>query len=470
MPLTFKKAEVTCGGTNYFKKGETMNAASKTIKEMRQDAEKIFLSGLSAVEPGAAVKRCCRLEDDRFCIGDQAYDLARFKNIYVIGAGKATAPMAKAVEELLGNRITGGTITVKYDHVADLNRIEMIEARHPVPDENGVAGSNAIFTLAEKCGPDDLVLCLMSGGGSALLPLPCQGLSLKDKQQTSKVLLACGATIHEINTIRKHMSRIKGGQLARAVYPASLAALILSDVVGDDLDVIASGPTVPDPSTFAKAMDIFKKYDILGKIPAAAVNHIEAGISGDLSETPKHDDPVFEKVQNIVIGSNLDAISAAGRKAESLGYKILVLSSMIEGETKEVARVHGAIAREVEKTGHPLMPPACVLSGGETTVTITGSGLGGRCQEFALSAARDLSGHNRIVVLCAGTDGTDGPTDAAGAFADGRTIRRADELGMNAAAYLSNNDAYHFFEKLGDLLKTGPTNTNVMDLRIMLVT
>jgi glycerate 2-kinase len=447
-----------------------MDSSSKTIEELRQDAGKIFSYGLQAVEPGAAVKKYCRLKGEQFSIGDRTYDLSCFENITVIGAGKATAPMARALEEILGDRITGGTINVKYGHVAGLNRIGLIEAGHPVPDENGVAGSEEILTLAKKSGPNDLVLCLMSGGGSALLPLPSQGLSLKDKQETSRVLLACGATIHEINTIRKHMSTIKGGQLTRAVYPATLAALILSDVVGDDLDVIASGPTVPDPSTFKKAMEIFEKYDILGKLPAAAVKHIEAGISGDLSETPKTGDPVFERVQNIIIGSNFEAVTAASHEAERLGYHTLVLSSMIEGETKEVALVHGAIAREVEKTGHPVAPPACILSGGETTVTITGNGLGGRCQEFALAAAFDISGHDRIVILCGGTDGNDGPTDAAGAVADGRTIRRAEALGLNAREFLSNNDAYHFFKSLDDLLMTGPTNTNVMDLRILLVT
>jgi glycerate 2-kinase len=447
-----------------------MDSSSKTIEELRRDAGKIFSSGLQAVEPGAAVKKYCRLIGEQFAIGDRSYDLSRFENIIVIGAGKATAPMARALEEILGDRITGGTINVKYGHVADLNRIGLIEAGHPVPDENGVAGSKEMSTLAKNSGPNDLVLCLMSGGGSALLPLPSQGLSLKDKQEASRVLLACGANIHEINTIRKHMSTIKGGQLARAVYPATLAALILSDVVGDDLDVIASGPTVPDPSTFQKAMEIFEKYDILGKLPAAAVKHIEAGISGALSETPKTGDPVFERVQNIIIGSNFEAVTAASHEAERLGYHTLVLSSMIEGETKEVALVHGAIAREVEKTGHPVAPPACILSGGETTVMITGTGLGGRCQEFALAAAFDISGHDRIVILCGGTDGTDGPTDAAGAVADGRTIRRAEALGLNAREFLSNNDAYHFFKSLDDLLMTGPTNTNVMDLRILLIT
>jgi glycerate 2-kinase len=315
-----------------------------------------------------------------------------------------------------------------------------------------------------------MVICLISGGGSALLPLPAEGLSLQDKQDTTKVLLACGATIHEINSVRKHISMVKGGGLVRAAYPATLISLILSDVVGDDLDVIASGPTVPDSSSFQNCMTIFDKYGIREKVPETVLNHIRKGIEGEVPETPKPADPVFTRTQGVIVGSNLACMEAAEKKAHSLGYHTLMLSTMIEGETREVACVHAGIAKEVLKSGHPLSPPACVLSGGETTVTITGRGLGGRNQEFVLAAAMGLSGWERIVVLSAGTDGTDGPTDAAGAVADSQTIQRAEALGLNPVDFLFNNDAYHFFEKLEDLVKTGPTNTNVMDLRIMLAT
>ena len=435
---------------------------------MRDDAVKIFFSGLQAVEPGAAVKNYCRIDDDRFFIGDRIYDLSRFNNVFVIGAGKASAPMAAALEDLIGKRITDGIVNVKYGHLAELKRVKLIEAGHPVPDESGERGSHAILNLVNNAQKDDLVLCLMSGGGSALLPLPAEGLTLKDKQDTTKVLLACGATIHEINAIRKHTSMIKGGRLARATYPATLVALILSDVVGDNLDVIASGPTVPDSSTFMDCMEIFKKYNITEKLPANVVTHIESGIGGSVPETPKSGDPAFDRTHNQIVGSNFEAISAAKKEAETLGYNTLVLSSMIEGETKPVAHVHGAIAREIIKSGHPIRPPACILSGGETTVTITGTGLGGRCQEFALAAALDISGNRNIVVLGGGTDGTDGPTDAAGAIVDSNTITRAMAMGLDPHHYLSNNDSYHFFETLGDLFITGPTNTNVMDLRIVL--
>ncbi|UCH21583.1 MAG: glycerate kinase [Deltaproteobacteria bacterium] len=443
-----------------------MNPKSKSIEKMREDAVNIFYAGLEAVEPNAAVKNHCRLNDHRLSVGDRTYDLSKFNNLFVIGAGKASAPMASAIEDLVGQRITRGIVNVKYEHIADLKRVKLIEAGHPVPDENGAKGSGAILSLANDAGKNDLILCLMSGGGSALLPLAAEGLTLNDKQNTIKVLLACGATIHEINAIRKHTSNIKGGRLARAAYPATLISLILSDVVGDDLDVIASGPTVPDSSTFGDCMEIFRKYEIIDKLPDSVVRHIEAGISGKIDETPKIGDPAFDNVNNVIVGSNFEAVTAAEKKAKNLGYNTLILSSMIEGETKHVAHVHGAIAREIIKTGNPLPPPACILSGGETTVTITGKGLGGRSQEFALAAALDISGSEDIVVLCGGTDGTDGPTDAAGAVADSGSVTRAREMGMNPRQYLSNNDSYNFFKTLGDLFITGPTNTNVMDLRI----
>jgi glycerate 2-kinase len=444
--------------------------ASRDFAQMRKDALDIFQAGVQAVEPSAAVKRYCRREGNRLLVDQEVYDLGEFKRIYVIGAGKAGAPMAQAVEEILGDRISGGIINVKYGHLAELSRVKAIEAGHPVPDEAGLEGTRAILDLASRAEKVDLVICLISGGGSALLPLPAEGLSLQDKQDTTKVLLACGATIHEINSVRKHISMVKGGGLARAVYPATLISLILSDVVGDDLDVIASGPTVPDSSSFQNCMTIFDKYGIREKVPETVLNHIRKGIEGEVPETPKPADPVFTRTQGVIVGSNLACMEAAEKKAHSLGYHTLMLSTMIEGETREVACVHAGIAKEVLKSGHPLSPPACVLSGGETTVTITGRGLGGRNQEFVLAAAMGLSGWERIVVLSAGTDGTDGPTDAAGAVADSQTIQRAEALGLNPVDFLFNNDAYHFFEKLEDLVKTGPTNTNVMDLRIMLAT
>lgn len=436
---------------------------------MRNDATGIFHAGLKAVNPEIAVRRYCRLADGHLFVADKSYDLTRFNHLFVIGAGKASAPMARSIEDLLGERISKGIINVKYEHTAKLARIRLVEAGHPIPDENGKEGSRAILNLAKEAQKDDLVICLMSGGGSALLPLPAQNLTLKDKQATIKVLLACGATIHEINTIRKHTSAVKGGQLARAVYPATIISLILSDVVGDNLDVIASGPTVPDSSSFSDCMEIFSRYGIIKKLPPSVVRHIKTGISGKTSETSKIGDPAFSRTHNQIIGSNFEAIIAAKQKAEELGYQTLALSSMIQGETKDVAQVHGAIVREILKTGNPISPPACILSGGETTVTVTGSGLGGRNQEFSLAMAIDIAGNDTIIVLSAGTDGTDGPTDAAGAVADTYTCKRALSIGLDPKQFLTNNDSYHFFEQLGDLFMTGPTNTNVMDLRVALV-
>jgi len=285
----------------------------------------------------------------------------------------------------------------------------------------------------------------------------------------TNLLLECGANINEINAIRKHISKLKGGGIARLAYPSTVVALILSDVVGDPLDVIASGPTVPDKSTFGDCMAILKKYELLEEVPESIQARIQRGIKGEIEETPKAGNPIFEKTHNVIIGSNIIAVKAAEGKARELGYGTIILSTFIEGETREVAKVHAAIAKEILKTNHPVSPPACIISGGETTVTIRGKGLGGRNQEFVLAAALDIQELEGVVILSGGTDGTDGPTDAAGAIADADTVRRALELGFDANAYLDDNDSYHFFGKLGDLLTTGPTNTNVMDLRLILV-
>ena len=439
-----------------------------TLATFRSDARSIFSAGLNAVDPHTAVMERCRRQGDRLFIGKRCHELSRYGNVWVIGAGKATAPMAYAMERLIGDRISGGIINVKYGHTAELNRIRMVEAGHPIPDENGRQGTSEMLKMASQADRNDLIICLISGGGSALLPMPSGDLTLEDKQHTSKILIDCGASIHAINAIRKHCSNVKGGHLARAAFPATLVSLILSDVVGDDLDVIASGPCVPDSTTYAQCLEIIDRFHIAGKLPAPVVRHLGEGARGDREETPKEGDPAFERSENVIIGSNMDAILAARKHARTLGYNTLILSSMIEGETRHVARVHTAIAKEILNTGHPIASPACILSGGETTVTIAGDGMGGRNQEFALAAAMDMPKEGNVVLLCGGTDGTDGPTDAAGAVADSTTVDRAAALQMSPYDYLTRNDAYHFFKPLGDLLLTGPTNTNVMDIRVML--
>jgi len=446
-----------------------MNKTADLLTRARKDAAAIFTAGVRAVAPATAINRFCKRQGHELLIGPRTFDLNDYQNIYVVGAGKATAAMASALEALLEDRLTAGVITVKYGHTTDLLKIQTVEAGHPVPDANGELGSAKILEIAKAAGENDLLICLISGGGSALLPHPVPSVSLAHKQETTRILLACGATIHEINTLRKHLSRIKGGHLALAAEPATVVSLILSDVVGDDLDVIASGPTVPDNSTFADCLAIVEKYGIASRLPRPVTAYFQKGRDGRAPETPKAGDPVFGKTCNIIVGSNIDAIMAARREAVDRGYTTLILSSMIEGETSAVAQVHAAIAKEVLKTGHPAPPPVCILSGGETTVTLKGSGLGGRNQEFALSAASDIAGADIVVLLSGGTDGNDGPTDAAGAISDNTTLERARAQNLTIGHFLANNDSYHFFKHLGDLLHTGPTNTNVMDIRILLI-
>ncbi len=441
----------------------------KIPSRLRENALAIFKAGLQAADPLEAIHRHVKRIGLKLQVGEKVYNLSDYERIFVIGGGKAGASMARAIEDLLKGRITAGLVNVKYGHLADLEVIRLNEAGHPIPDEAGVQGTQEIVDLARQAGEKDLVICLISGGGSALLPLPVPGITLEEKQTVTKLLLACGATINEINTLRKHISQIKGGQLARIVMPATLISLILSDVIGDPLDVIASGPTVPDESTFQDCWRIFEKYQLVDRIPRSVLNHIRAGLSGRVAETPKPGDPAFAKTQNLIVGSNLLAVKAAAQKAKELGYNTLILSSFVEGETREVAKVHTAIVKEILNSGNPIPPPACIISGGETTVTLKGKGLGGRNQEFALAAAIDIAGLKDVVILSAGTDGTDGPTDAAGAIVDGSTVQRAKDLNLDPFKYLQENDSYHFFQPLGDLILTGPTNTNVMDLRILLV-
>jgi hydroxypyruvate reductase len=420
---------------------------------LRKHALSIFRAALAAADPAAAVVR--RLE---------RLDSSRFKNVYVVGAGKAAASMARAAERVLGSRITAGYVNVKDGHTAKLRRIEQNECGHPVPDERGVAGARRIAEIASAARKDDLVLCLISGGASALLPFPAEPITLEEKREVTRLLLHSGADIHEINTVRKHISKIKGGQLARLAAPATVESLLLSDVIGDALDVIGSGPTAPDASTFTDAGDILYRYGLMDRVPESVSERMARGALGEIADTPKPGDPLFQRVRNTIVGNNRLALRAAARRARELGFRTLVLASEVEGETREIARMHAAIAKEMVRAGRPVKPPACVITGGETTVTIRGGGLGGRNQEFALAAALDIAGLPDVLIFSAGTDGTDGPTEAAGAFADGDTLSRKPD----ARRYLDENDSYHYFEALGDLIVTGPTGGNVMDVRIIL--
>lgn len=444
------------------------------LRKMRAEATEIFNNALSAVDPYKAVERFLALEGEKLTVGPPGertveLDLSRFARISLVGGGKATAPMARALEDLFGTRLQRGFINVKDGFVEPLKVAEIVEAGHPLPDQRGVAGTKKIQDWLESLGEKDLVFALISGGGSALLPLPAGEVGLTEKQELTGRLLACGASIDEINAVRKHISRCKGGQLARSAYPATVVDLLVSDVVGDRLDVIASGPFAPDPTTYADVDDILQRYD-LRDIPPLIKTHLQAGRQKKIPETPKQGAPEFERVSHHIVASNILALEAAAKSARNLGYETVILSSMVEGETRDVARVHGAIGKEIVQSGYPAASPACLISGGETTVTIRGSGLGGRNQEFCLAVALDLEGYApRMVVLSGGTDGNDGPTDAAGGIVDPLTIRRGAEQGMRGRDFLQQNDSYHFLQQTGDLLLTGPTNTNVMDVRIVLV-
>ena len=434
-------------------------------------AAQLQRAALAAVDPAEAVYRHLSRVSDRLLIDRQSYALPDYKDIYVVGAGKAAIPMADAVCEVLHDRISGGVIITKYGH-ADRQLPEPLrvyEAGHPVPDENSVIATRDLAALLAKATARDLVLCLISGGGSALLTLPALEITLADLQTTTQLLLRAGTPIHQINIIRKHLDTIKGGGLARLANGAAVATLILSDVIGDDLSAIASGPTVPDPSTFAEAWRVIEQFDLADRLPASVRDRLQRGAAGSLPETPKPGEALFDRVQTVIIGSNAQAAQAAESLAQRLRFNTLLLSTQVQGEAREVAQVAAAIAKEIALYNRPIAKPACLILGGETTVTVKGSGLGGRNQELALAAAIVIDGLPDTLIAALGTDGTDGPTNAAGAIATGETIGRAQAIGVEAQAYLRDNDAYHFFQALDDLIITGPTGTNVNDLLLILV-
>jgi len=442
-----------------------------------QDKEKQLLhivdQTISSVAPDPAIRAAVSIDGDMLTVDGRRYDLTQFDRIFLIGAGKASAAMAETMEALLGDRLHGGIVATKYDHAVTLTKTQVMEASHPVPDMAGERASRELISIARGVTEKDLVFCLLSGGASAIVPAPREPVTLAIKQAVTRKLLECGATINEINAIRKHLSRFKGGHLAKALEPATTVTLIISDVVGDYLDVIGSGPTAPDGSTFLDCQAILDKYALCGEIPEEVTQVIAEGCAGEQPETCKVGDSCFERVHNVIIAGNSMAVDGAGKAAEEFGYTPVVLDYAMEGEAREVAARFVRIAGEYCASKHDIKPPVCLLAGGETTVTIRGSGKGGRNQELALAAAIELSEmqdcREHIAVMSLGTDGSDGPTDAAGALVFPDTVARSDEQSLAARTYLANNNAYEFFTNTGTILKTGPTRTNVMDVVAILV-
>lgn len=436
----------------------------------RKIAMTLLLEGLRAVDSKRLVLEKVKLVECSLIV-DNNYTVNVKDGFYVIAIGKAASRMAEAIEELAGNLVKSGVATLpRGAPKTELTRIQQIEAGHPSPDEGSVKAGMLALELARKAKEEGKpLLILISGGGSALMELPVSGLSLGDLSTVTDLLLKSGATITEVNTVRKHLSLLKGGQLAAAANPSPVLSLVISDVVGDRLDVIASGPTVPDPTTFTDALMVLERYGILDKVPPRIRELIENGVRGKLRETPKPGDPRFEQVHNVLIGSNLIALRAMDVYAKRMGLNSLILTSMLQGEAKEAAKVLTAVALEAKRSSTPIPPPAVILCGGETTVTVKGGGRGGRNQEFALSAAVQIAGEKGIAVAAMGSDGVDGPTEAAGAVVDGRTVERAVKLGLRPTNFLDYNNSYEFFKSVGGHIITGPTGTNVNDFYLAVV-
>ncbi len=440
----------------------------------RQQLAAIFKAAVAAVDAYHAVLKAVRIEHRQLLVADAHYRLDAYDRIIVVGAGKATARMALAIESLLDRHIAAGLIVVKHGHTAPLSSIEQVEAAHPVPDEAGVAGTQRILQMARDADEKSLVICLLSGGASALLASPADGISLLDKQDTTRLLLDAGASISELNSVRKHISSVKGGRLAQTAHPAHMLTLIISDVIDDPLDVIASGPTAPDHSTFGEAWAVVAQYGLREKLPSRVVEYLRRGCEARVPETVREDDPCLSGTRNVVIAGIQQALAAAVETASRSGYAARVVSARLQGEAREAARLLAQAAREELAAMQP-GERRCLLCGGETTVAVHGSGKGGRNQEFALAFALEIEGAQGVSLLSAGTDGSDGLTDAAGAMVDGTTAKQSRQAGIDPWSHLQQNDSCTFFARLDAALgmrshfKTGPTGTNVMDIQIVLL-
>jgi glycerate-2-kinase len=425
-------------------------------------------AALHAAEPGRLVKSKLRVVDGQLIVEGGTYNLSKFRRVLVIGGGKAAGPMARAIELVLGNRITAGIVNVPALGPNVGRRkgiIELHPATHPLPSRSGQEGVREMLDLVGSPSKDDFVICLISGGGSSLLPMPSEGVSLTDKMEVTRSLLRAGATIQELNVVRKHLSALKGGWLAKRLYPAVVLSLVISDVVGDRLDSIASGPLHPDSSTFGDAVQVLRKYGLWDGVPDGVAALLMRGVEGRAPETPKPGSRYFAKVINVIVGGNGDASSAALRYLKSKGQRPTLLTTSLEGEARFAGMFMGSVLQYASSRPRP----SSFIVGGETTVTVRGDGRGGRNQEFALGAAMKLDGNQGVAMVGLGTDGLDGTTNAAGAIVDGRTIGRGAALGLSSEETLRRNDTYRYFGKLGDLVMTGPTGTNVNDVVVSVV-
>ena len=446
---------------------------TKTLNGLSQEqsaaVEQVIQAALNAADPRAAVRRALLLKENRLAAAGKSLDLSRSAHIRLVGIGKAAQRMALGALDVLGERVSDGMIITKHreTNLSFPERIQVLLGGHPIPDNHSLESSRALAHFLEGCAESDLVICLISGGGSALLTDPPVGIGLEEIQELTRLLLACGANIGEINTLRKHLDRMKGGGLARLAAPAQLVTLILSDVMGSPLDVIASGPTVADPSTFADGLAILQKYQIEERVPVNIRSYLQSGARGEIPETLKPDDPLLARVIHQVVASNPQAADAALVTARTAGFHTLLLTTYLQGEASQAGVFLAGILKQIASSSQPLPRPACLVAGGETTVTLRGSGLGGRNQEMALGAVPLLAGLSNAALVTLGTDGEDGPTDAAGAIVTGKTLDQALQQDLNPQTFLQNNDSYHFFEALECLLKPGPTGTNVNDLAFL---
>lgn len=436
---------------------------------LREALERVAERVLSELAPERCLAQALRFHGGQLLAGPHRYELRRFRRLVVVGFGKAAARMARGLEGVLGPHISEGFVITADGCAVPTERVEVVEAGHPLPDARTIQASQRLLHLVEEAGAEDLVVVLVSGGGSALFELPAPGLSLEDLVHTTALLLRSGATIYELNSVRKHLSAVKGGRLAQAAHPAKVLALILSDVPGDELGTIASGPLAPDPTTFAQAVAILQGKGLWESLPQAVRDHLVAGLRGAHPETPKPEAPFFRNVRHVLVGSGGTALALAERAGKEMGFRPRVLTRTLRGEAREVAKVFAALAEEELWFGRPRRPPALLLAAGETTVTVKGTGLGGRNQELALSFALEVRGLSGVALLALATDGKDGPTDATGAIVDGRTWERIKAAGLDPERALRENDSHRALAAAGDLLKTGPTGTNVADLVVLAV-